>query len=248
MRGTLGFVPSPSKSVASVALDLLREARVFRDTPEDALLRLAQFAREEHFEQETIVCAAGEQLDVLRCITAGSIRPTRISKDGGVVTSPPMMRGAWATWPGVFCSPPVPHDLVADAGTRCIAFPATAVRDIAREHPEIYRGVIEEIGAILRGLMTLILTTGADDEEQALARAVLAGCRAANPATDGPVRIEMTQEQIGRVGFGSRQRVARLLRALEKAGVLTARYGQIIVPSQKALEAYLGDGPRGPAR
>lgn len=139
----------------------------------------------------------------------------------------------------------MPHDLVADAGTQCIAFPAEAVRELARAHPEVDRRVIEELGAILRGLMTLIMTTGADDEEHALARAVLAGCRAANPSSDGPVTIEMTQEQIGRVGFGSRQRVARLLRSLEKAGVLTARYGQIVVPSQKRLEVFLGEAPQG---
>lgn len=236
-------VQSSSKSLASSALRLLRETYVFRDVPEDALQRLAHFSREERFERETVICAAGERLDLLRCITAGSIRPTRISKDGVAVSTPPMMRGAWATWPGVFCDPPVPHDLVADAGTQCVAFPAEAVRDLAIAHPEIYRRVIEEIGAMLRGLMTLVMTTGADDEEQALARAVLAGCRAASPLSDGPVTIEMTQEQVGRIGFGSRQRVARLLRSLEKAGVLTARYGQIVVPSQKRLEAYLGEPP-----
>lgn len=221
------------------ALDTLRESFVFGPVPFDAQRRLANLGRRERFEIETVLCAGGEHLDVLRFIQAGTIRPVLRTEAGAAISGAPMACGMWATWPGVFCEPPVPHDLVASPGTECLAFPASAVRETAIAHPEVYRRVIEEISAILRGLMTLSLTSGYNDDERSLARAVLAGCRAANPRSDGPVVIEMTQEQIGRLGFGSRQRVARLLRSLASSGILEARYGQIIVPSQRALEAYL---------
>lgn len=234
-------MPTSKDRTESDALAALRQSYVFGVAPDDALLPLARLAKREHFEHETIVCRAGASLESIRYIEAGTIRASRVTETGVVVSLPPMMRGGWATWPGAFCDPPVPHDLVASPGTDCLAFPVRAIREISKAHPEIYPRVLEHVSAILRGLMTLILSTGADDQERALARAVLAGCRAESPVGDGPVTIEMTQEQIGRLGFGSRQRVAKLLRALENAGVLTARYGQVNVPSLKALEAFLGE-------
>jgi CRP-like cAMP-binding protein len=81
------IVPSPPKPSVSSAARLLRETFVFRDLPEKALQRLAPYAREERFETDTVICAAGERLDLLRCITAGSIRPTRVSQEGVIVSS-----------------------------------------------------------------------------------------------------------------------------------------------------------------
>ena len=136
---------------------------------------------------------------------------------------------------------PLPHNLVADAGTRCLVFPKRAVLAVAEANPVIYRRVIDEMTRTMRGLMTLILTTGAETDERSLARAVLAACRAFGEGRKGELTLDMTQEQIGRLGFGSRQRVAALLGKLAEAGVVRSRYGKLVVPDMVRLEAWLGD-------
>lgn len=229
------------QTLESEAFAVLEASYVFGVAPHDKLARLAALARLEHFETDATVCTAGQFPDALRYVRTGAIRPVRVTSSGVAASLVPLVAGVWATWPAVFCSDPVPHDLVADAGTSCLKFPKRAVVELADETPQLYKRVIDEISRTLRGLMTLILTTGAANDERALAQAVLAACRAFGEGEKRGVTLDMTQEQIGRLGFGSRQRVAALLKKLSEAGVVASRYGRLEVPDVRKLEAWLGE-------
>lgn len=224
--------------VAEEAYCVLRSTAVFEPAPDAELRVLAAHARVERVDAETVLCAAGEHLDSLRYIRAGSVRAALTTAGGAGATSPPIMPGGWATWPGVFYSPPPPYDLVAGAGSQFFVFPRTRVLSLADAYPLICRRVIDELSLGVRAITSLMLSTGAENGERALARAILAAASLVTPPQEGPVRLAITKEDVGRLGFGSRQRVSRLLQSLTAAGVTRARYGVIEVPSLLRLEAY----------
>lgn len=234
-------VANQKLTVEAEALAVLQASYVFGDVSVDALTRLARLARAERFDEATTIFSAGETPDSLRYVAKGAIRPVRVTRAGGGASLVPVVAGAWATWPGVFCADPLPHDLVADAGTACIRFPKRAVRDLAEVHPTVYPRVIDEISRALRGLMTLVLATSGEVDERSLGQVILGVCRAFGEGEARGLTLDMTQEQIGRLGFGSRQRVAQMLKKLEDAGVVVSRYGRLVVPDVGKLQIWLDD-------
>jgi CRP-like cAMP-binding protein len=223
----------------------LKSSPVFLTAPTAALMGLARLARRERMPTRTLLCAAGEPCDALRFVCSGAIDVSLASRDGRVSSLSPVMPGGWATWLGCFHDAPLPHDLWAAAGTAAFAFPKRSVLALANDHPAIYRAAIQEIGARMRALMTWTLSANTMDGERALAQFILASCRAGGCVGDGPTSLDMTQEQIGHLGFGSRQRVGRLLSALERRSLIVARYGRIHAPSLRKIERFLGrSGPQ----
>ncbi len=220
-------------------LDALRAAAPFARVPKAALERLAKHARTERFVRRTLLSPAGGRLDHLRWVRAGAVEVSLVSKDGRMSSLSPIGRGGWATWLGCFHEARMPHDLWAAAQSVCVAFPCREVRALADIYPGIYHEVIQEIGGRMRALMTWTLESNALDAERALARLVLALCRAGGGANDGPTYLDATQEQIAHLGFGSRQRVSRKLHALEARQLIALRYGRISVPSLRKLERFL---------
>lgn len=223
------------------AFEALRAARVFSDVPPSALKTLAGLAREERYAGRTLVAPAGTVPKHLRWVQAGSVEISLVGADGRTSTLPPIPAGGWATWLSCFHDAPMPHDYWAAGGSVCLAFPRRAVLALAEQFPCVYRAAIQEIGDRTRAFMSHALDANALDVRHALIRFILATCRARACEGDGPVHIDMTREQIGRMGFGSRQRASRLLHALESEGAIEVRYGRVTVPSLKRLEGHLKD-------
>lgn len=244
-RSTRRNVANQKVTVEAEALAALMESYVFGVLTQEPLARLAKLARFERFDEPTTLCSIGGTLDALRYVRSGAIRPVRVSSGGGAVSLVPMVAGIWATWPGAFCADPLPHDLVADAGTTCLRFPKRAVVELAAAYPVLYPRVIDELSRTVRGLMALIMTTSEAKDERSLARGLLAVCLAFGEGRKRGVTLEMTQEQIGKLGFGSRQRVAVMLKKLSEAGVVDARYGRLIVKDVGRLEAWLDEDAGG---
>ncbi|MBY0423458.1 MAG: Crp/Fnr family transcriptional regulator [Parvularculaceae bacterium] len=223
---------------------VLRETTIFGVAPAEAVSRLAEQARVERFGEETLIAVAGKNLDVLRYVLTGSVWPALVAESGAVSPYAPSIAGMWSAWPAIFDEGPLPHDFFASAGAACIAIPRKRFLQAAAAHPEIYVQVIRDLSRQLRGLMTLVMAQGAASDSLTLARTLLAGARTIAGAADGPVTIDLTQEELARLGFGTRQRVARHLRTLVEDGVVERRYAAIIVPSIRRLAAYVGEGAR----
>lgn len=226
---------------AELALAALRSTKVFAGAPSPALQHLASFARLERFAGRTLLCASHERCDTLRYVADGAVQISTVDENGRISALAPIGTGGWATWLGCFHDAPLTHDLWADAGTQTIAFPRAKVVACAEQNPSIYRGAIQEIGVRMRALMSWSLKFDQQDDGRALARFILASCRAAGGAKDGPHVLPLTHARLGEVGFGSRQRAGRLVEALESRHLLIAHYGKIHVRSLRAIEAYLGD-------
>jgi CRP/FNR family transcriptional regulator, cyclic AMP receptor protein len=219
------------------ALHALRSSPVFRALPESTLAGLAAKAKLERYESRTQLAARGGLLESFRYVVSGSVNLS-LSSVEGVSGTLPILPGKWATWLGCFMKAPLPHDLWSSKSAVLIAFPLRDVRAVLSQSPDALLRVIDELGEIQRSLVIWNLATTAFSPEKRLAYFLFkafSGELLVNPDTDATA---ITQEEIGHFGFGSRQRVARLLRELEGRGLLELKYGAIGVPSLEKLQKF----------
>src|SRR5208337_1407147 len=58
----------------------------------------------------------------------------------------------------------------------------------------------------------------------------------------------LTQTHFSQFGFGSRQKVSRLLRSLAEKGLIETKYGGVVITSRARLEQYLSEPTRAAPR
>jgi CRP-like cAMP-binding protein len=139
-------------------------------------------------------------------------------------------------------------DLWSSANATLVAIPARDVLRLVGANPQALLEVIELIGEWTRLLTGWALSFAAYAPEKRLVYLLLlASSDAVAVAREGrPAPV--TQTHISQFGFGSRQRVSRLLRGLAEKGLIEMKYGGLMIPSRARLEAYLSqETPRGKA-
>ena len=181
--------------------------------------------------------ASNERPEHLRYVHRGGIELTFSTIDGRVASLPRIRPGEWATWLGCFRDEPQKNDIWSTPSSVLVAFPVHAVRDALVKNPQALLAVIDLIGDRTRTLVQWTLSANVAAPEQRLARMILAVMTGTGDQ-GGPSQVRMTQEHLGNLGLGSRQRVARLLRKLVQRKLIQAHYGVIYVPSRRKLRKF----------
>lgn len=215
-----------------------RSSAVFEKLPTDAVRELFAKGRIERYATRSLLVAQGIVPDHFRYVLEGHNDLT-LSTPGGRYTTLPITSGQWATWLGCFSDRPLQHEMWSCKGAVHFALPRQAVRAAVDVSPEALLAVIEHIGETTRFLVAWTLGATLLAPEKRLAFLLLAAIGRETLSSAGEHEASLTQEQIGHLGFGSRQRVGRLLQALEAEGLVETRYGAILVPSRERLNAYV---------
>jgi CRP/FNR family cyclic AMP-dependent transcriptional regulator len=217
-------------------LTVLAASPVFAALPAAAAAELATLAREEVYDRPTLLAARDTRPGSLWHVLAGGVEVGLFSAGGRPAVLGPILPGGWATWLSCFHDAPLPHDLWTGPETRLLAFPAATVRRLALENPQVYPPLIALVGDRMRDLIGWSLAAGLASPERRMAWLLSSLCRPL--PGDGPHRLRLTQDHLAATGFGTRQRAARLLAALQQRGLVEHVYGAVAVPSRARLEAF----------
>ena len=219
---------------------VLKSCSVFATLGEAQLRELAGKARVERYSERTLLTLRGETPEYLRFIVQGSADLVLSTADGGY-SSLPMFEGRWATWLGCFSAEPLVHDLWSSSPAVYVALPCRDVQKAVCNNPEALRQVIEHVGEWTRFLTGWMLSFAAYGAEQRIVYLLLlASSHACAIAKEGePAAV--TQTHISQFGFGSRQKVSRLLRGLSDKGLIEMKYGGVVIPSRARLEDYIAE-------
>lgn len=197
------------------------------------LVRLAAAAMTEHYRQPTLLASRGTHARKIWYVASGSVDLTLTSAEGGVARLP-ITQGYWATWAGCFGSQPLQFDFWSSRAATLVAFPRDIVLDAFAKRPEALLQVIELLSENVTVFNAWILSTTILSAEQRLAYLLLVLSARARAA--GSEALEVTQEQLGMLGIGTRQRVSRLLGGLAKRGLIRIENGRIDIVSRQRLE------------
>ena len=133
---------------------------------------------------------------------------------------------------------PLPHDLWSSPSSLFVAFPKTLVRAAVNSNPDALIDAVDIIGRSLRALMGWHFAVTLASDEQRLAQLLVhLGERNCEAHADRSTAA-ITHEQIAQLGLGSRQRVARLLKELERRGLIEKRYGSVSIRSLSRLREF----------
>ncbi len=221
-------------------LAILKACSVFATLSETQLRELCGKARVERYSDRTLLTLRGETPEYIRYIVSGSVDLVLSTAEGGY-SSLPMFQGRWATWLGCFGSEPLVHDLWSSTSATFVAFPCRDVQKLVSNNAEALREVIEQVGEWTRFLTGWMLSFAAYGPEKRLVYLLLlASSNACGIAREGQAAA-VTQTHISQFGFGSRQKVSRLLRSLAEKGLIEMKYGGVMIPSRARLERYIAD-------
>ncbi|MEI2735075.1 MAG: helix-turn-helix domain-containing protein [Rhodoblastus sp.] len=103
---------------------------------------------------------------------------------------------------------------------------------------EAFATVSNHVRALVRWHFLIEL----DDDERRLARLIAHMGEANRVGDKDEAIVQMTQEELSRLGFGARHRARRGLKSLQDQGLIELQYGQIFIPSVARLREYGFDG------
>lgn len=218
-------------------LAILESSDTFSLLPTQALRDLASLARVERYQTRSLLVGQGRKPEHIRYIVEGYIDLLLTTPDGRS-TALPLFAGSWATWLGCISEKPLPHEMWSSKSAVFVAFPRQQARDAIVSHQAALLSALEHIGDSNRYLMAWALGVNLHAPEKRLAYLLAVLARALDAAATHGGEMPITHEQIGQLGFGSRQRVGRLLAAIERRGLIETGYGEIIIPSWQRLIAF----------
>ena len=129
----------------------------------------------------------------------------------------------------------IPHDLWAGASSVMLALPISFVRAAVCKNPEALLDVVLLLGESQRALMGWYFAVTLVSDERRLARLLFHLMDRDGAVGSDAATVKITQEEIGHLGLGSRQHIARLLTKLEEKGLIETSYGKIHIRAVAGL-------------
>ena len=225
----------------SDVIQLLRRVPLFSELDDPELERIAQVAIPRRFPNDTRVFHEGDPGDACFIVRTGSCRVTREHPDGRAITlanlGPGAIFGELAMLDGEARSASVE----ATEDTDLLALPASDMRALIRENPELAEKLVVALTRRLREANERIARQSFQTVPSRVAGVLdqlLAEDRMAPTVRDG-VTIRLRQSDLAQLAGTSRESVSRFLATLERAGVVQVGRGRVTILEPERLGSYI---------
>ena len=203
--------------------------------------RIAQVAIPRSYPNDTRVFHEGDPGDACFIVRTGSCRVTREHPDGRAITlanlGPGAIFGELAMLDGEARSASVE----ATEDTDLLALPASDMRALIREHPEMAEKLVVALTRRLREANERIARQSFQTVPSRVAGVLdqlLAEDRLAPTVQDG-VTIRLRQSDLAQLAGTSRESVSGFLATLERAGVVQVGRGRVTILEPERLGSYI---------
>ena len=222
-------------------VELLRGVPLFAQLSQSELERVAQVAIPRTFPRETRVFHEGDAGDACYIISKGSCRVTRQHSDGRVITLATLGPGAFFGELAMLDGERRSATVEAAEDTELLAVPASDVRSLIREHPEMAEKLIVALTRRIRDMNERITRQSFQTVPSRVAGVLnqLLADSGATPLVRDGVTIRLRQSDLAQLAGTSRESVSRFLATLERAGVVQVGRGRVTVVEPERLDAYI---------
>jgi CRP/FNR family transcriptional regulator, cyclic AMP receptor protein len=222
-------------------VELLRRVPLFSELSGPELERIARVAVPRTYPRDTRVFHEGDPGDACYIVRAGSCRVTREHPDGRAITLATLGPGAIFGELAMLDGERRSASVEASENTELLALPASDVRSLIREHPEMAEKLVVALTRRLRDANERISRQSFQTVPSRVA-GVLSQLLAEEPLApvvrDG-VTIKLRQSDLAQLAGTSRESVSRFLATLERAGVVQVGRGRVTVLEPERLHAYI---------
>ena len=220
--------------------ELLGRVPLFAELSPAELERIAQVAVPRSYPGGTRVFHEGDTGDACYIVREGVCRVTREHSDGRAITLANLTKGdifgELAMLDGETRSASV--EALEDA--ELLALPATDVKALLRDHPELAVKLVEALTRRLRQANERISTQSfrtVPGRVAGVLTSLLTEELLSEAARD--VTIRMNQADLAQLAGTSRESVSRFLASLERAGVVRCGRGRVTVLEPERLDSYI---------
>lgn len=209
-------------------LDFLTRVPVLSDLAMREQLRLLSESKIIVLDQETLIQASGTPHHHLYLVVNGQISMRGLTVEGEELTLAVFGPRSLSSWMALFHDSPAERSLIAESGSRLLAFPAQAVKDMLIRNPDIYPIVLKMEAIRFRAALNLQQLALLKNRTQRLAGLMLmlvdiSGDRRAQP------EILLKSEQLARLAQCSRQMLFLAIKSLAAAGAVKQGYGRVTI-------------------
>jgi CRP/FNR family transcriptional regulator len=229
------------KGAQAGTVELLARVPLFSELSPEELQRIAQVATPRSYPPDTRVFHEGDPGDASYIVVRGSCRVIRQHSDGRVITLATLGPGAIFGELAMLDGERRSASVESVESTELFALPASDIRPLIRDHPEMAEKLIIALTRRIREANERISRQSFQTVPSRVA-GVLNKLLAEEPVTplvrDG-VTIRLRQSDLAQMAGTSRESVSRFLATLERAGVVQVGRGRVTVIEPERLDAYI---------
>lgn len=189
-----------------------------------------------HIEQDTLIQASGTPHHHLYLVISGQISMCGSTAEGEELTLAVFGPRSLSSWMALFHDSPAERGLVAQAGSRLIAFPAESIKAMLARNPDMYPRVLKLEAVRFRAALNLHQLTLLKNRTQRLAGLMLMLVNISGDQRAQP-EILLKSEQLARLAQCSRQVLFLAIKELAETGAVTQGYGKVIIKDIDSLHA-----------
>jgi CRP/FNR family transcriptional regulator, cyclic AMP receptor protein len=221
--------------------DLLGHVPLFSELSPGELERVAQVAIPRNYPGDTRVFHEGDPGDACYIISQGSCRVIRQHSDGRVITLATLGPGAIFGELAMLDGERRSASVEAAEDTELLALPATDMRALIRDHPEMAEKLVVALTRRLREANERIARQSFQTVPSRVAGVLnqLLAEEKVTPLVRDGVTIRLRQSDLAQMAGTSRESVSRFLATLERAGVVQVGRGRVTVIEPERLDAYI---------
>lgn len=222
-------------------IELLRRVPLFSELSDAELERVARVGIPRSFPRETRVFHEGDPGDACYIVREGSCRVTREHPDGRAITLATLGPGAIFGELAMLDGERRSASVEATENTELVALPASDMRNLIREHPEMAEKLVVALTRRLREANERISRQSFQTVPSRVAGVLnqLLAEEAVTPLVRDGVTIRLRQADLAQLAGTSRESVSRFLATLERAGVVRVGRGLVTVLQPERLDAYI---------
>jgi CRP/FNR family transcriptional regulator, cyclic AMP receptor protein len=222
-------------------VELLRRVPLFSELSTGELERVAQVGVPRSFPRETRIFHEGDPGDACYIVREGSARVTREHPDGRAITLATLGPGAIFGELAMLDGERRSASVETTEDTELVALPASDMRKLIREHPEMAEKLVVALTRRLREANERISRQSFQTVPSRVAGVLnqLLADEAVTPMVRDGVTIRLRQADLAQLAGTSRESVSRFLATLERAGVVRVGRGMVTVLEPERLDAYI---------
>lgn len=219
----------------------LASARLFRGWPVQALDELIAGSRVESWPVDSLILRHGEAARGLYVVLSGSVELSAESSDGRRL----VIRYVGPGWPfgllSVIDGQPMYHYCRVHEPARVLLIFREKLLGVLAERPALWRSIVQEVVERNRFILRQFSAQAFEPLRVRLVRAILILSESYGIQTrDGlSLEVRLAKDRLGELLGVSRQSVTKEVKRLEAEGLLSMRYGRIIVHDRARLESIV---------
>lgn len=208
--------------------ELLGHTAVFSLLAIDARRELLSKSRLMVCDCSTVLQQAGTPHHHLYLVVDGRAEMCASTNEGEEVVVAGFGPYSFSSWIALFHDSPAQRDLVAHAGSRLLAFPAAAVREMLESHPQLYPAVLRLEAARFRAALDWQQQAMVADRTKRIAKLLLLMAQIGGDTGHSPT-ITITGDRLARIAQCSRETLRKSLLRLRNTGLVEQKYRAIVL-------------------